>query len=116
MPRLWQRSSGRFRKLAQSGKNTTTRPASLDNFVGGGQQQWRNGEAEGFGGLQIDDQLETRGLLDRQIAGLCAFEDLVDIADRAAKMIGKIRSIRQQQAVSNLFSIRCKCRYLVRHR
>jgi hypothetical protein len=56
--------------------------ASLDHFVGRGQQRRRDGEAEGFGGFQIDDQLETRRLFDRQIAGLCAFQDLVDVADR----------------------------------
>jgi hypothetical protein len=40
--------------------------------------------SEGFGGLEVDDQLEARRLLDHQIAGLCAFQDLVDIADRGA--------------------------------
>jgi hypothetical protein len=30
-------------------------------------------DAEGFSGLQIDDQLETRRLFDRQVTGLCAF-------------------------------------------
>jgi hypothetical protein len=96
---------------ASENLHKTGSPApSLDDFVGGGQQRRRNGEAEGFGGLQIDDQLETRGLLDRQIAGLCAFQDVVDIADRAAEIIEKIRSIRQQQAVRDQFSIRCNCR------
>ena len=62
---------------------------SLDHFVGRGQQRWRHGEPQRFGGLEINDQLETRRLFDRQIAGLCAFQDLVDIADRAAEIIGK---------------------------
>lgn len=77
--------------------NTKNPLASLNDFVGRGQQ--RNGEAEGF-----DDQLETRRLFDRQIAGLRTFQDIVDVADRAAQIIGEIRSIRQQQAVRDLFS------------
>jgi hypothetical protein len=70
-----------------------TSAASLDNFVGRGQQRGRNVETEGFSGLQIDDQLESRGLLYGQIAGLYAFQDPVDIADRPAEIIGEIRSI-----------------------
>ena len=46
---------------------------SVDYFVGCGQQRRWNGEVEGFSGLQIYDQLETRRLFDRQITGLCAF-------------------------------------------
>jgi hypothetical protein len=88
--------------------------ASLDDFVGRGQQRRRNGEAEGFGGLEVDDQLETRRLLDRQIAGLCAFQDLVDVADRAAEIIEEIRSIREKQALGNLFGVSRNCRHLMR--
>ena len=32
-------------------------------------------EAERLGGLEVDDQLDFRGLLDRQIGGLLAFEN-----------------------------------------
>ena len=40
-----------------------SRPATapeplLDYLVGGGQQRFWDGEAEGFGGLEIDDELE----------------------------------------------------------
>jgi hypothetical protein len=34
--------------------------------------------------LRFMTSLKRVGLLDRQIAGLCAFQDLVDIADRGA--------------------------------
>jgi hypothetical protein len=30
----------------------------LNYFVGGGQQRFRDGEVEGFGGLEVDDELE----------------------------------------------------------
>ena len=40
---------------------------------------------EGFGGLEVDDELELGRLLDRQVAGLGALEDLVDIPSRSAE-------------------------------
>ena len=61
--------------------------APLDDLIGRGQQRTRNGQPQRFGGLEVNDQLETRRLFDRQIAGLCAFQDLVDIADRAAEAV-----------------------------
>jgi hypothetical protein len=54
-----------------SGPNSTiagSLAALLDDFVGGGQQRRRNGKAEGFDGLQIDDQLETRGSANEPIS------------------------------------------------
>jgi hypothetical protein len=44
----------------------------LDHLVGGGQQGFWDGEAEGFGGLEIEDQFELDGLLHRQLGGLLA--------------------------------------------
>src|SRR6266540_2803358 len=34
-----------------------------------------NREAEGLGGLEVNDQLEFRGLLHRQVSGFGAFQD-----------------------------------------
>ena len=64
-----------FRRISDPGfvPNLKSSLASLDDFVGRGHQRGRNGEAEGFGGLEVDDQFETR----RQLAGLGAFQDLV---------------------------------------
>jgi hypothetical protein len=70
--------------------NPKSPAASFDDFVGRGDQRRRNGEAEGFGGLEVDGQLETRRLLDRQIAGLRTLQDLVDVADRAAEIMAMI--------------------------
>jgi ubiquinone/menaquinone biosynthesis C-methylase UbiE len=39
----------------------------VGNLVRAADQRQRNGEAEGLGSLQIDDQLDFGGLLDRQI-------------------------------------------------
>ena len=51
----------------------------LNHFVRALQQDLRDREAEHPGGLQIDHQLELRGLLDGKIAGFATFEDLIDV-------------------------------------
>jgi hypothetical protein len=52
---------------------------SLDDLVGAGEDRWGHGETELLGGLQINDQLEGRRLLDRQIGRLGALEDPSDV-------------------------------------
>jgi hypothetical protein len=42
---------------------------SFDHLVGTAKVAEANGKAEHFCGLEIDDQLHLRGLLDRQIGG-----------------------------------------------
>jgi hypothetical protein len=39
----------------------------FDHLVGAGEERWRHNEAERSGGLEVDDKLEPRRLLDRQI-------------------------------------------------
>jgi hypothetical protein len=64
----------------------------LDHLVGGGQQRLRDGKAERLGGLEIDDEINFRNLLDRQIGRFFAFENapgidanlVVEIAEAAA--------------------------------
>src|SRR6516162_10248720 len=45
---------------------------SLDHLISGGQQRFRDGEAERLGGLEVDDQFELGGLLHRQIGWFLA--------------------------------------------
>jgi hypothetical protein len=46
----------------------------------------------------IDDQLETSWLLDRQIGGLGAFENFVDVHGSLAKKVRIYRGVRHQPA------------------
>ena len=48
----------------------------FDNLIGAHEHRSRHGVAQGPGSLEVDDQLEGRRLLNRQIGRLGAFEDL----------------------------------------
>src|SRR5882724_5141305 len=65
----------------------------LDHLIRPRQQRRRDRQAEGLGGLEVDDQLELRRLLDGQIARLGALENLVHVGRGAPKQISKVRSI-----------------------
>jgi hypothetical protein len=52
----------------------------LPDDLGGLEEEGRgNGEAQGLGGLEVNDQLERGGLFHRQIGRLGPFENLVDV-------------------------------------
>src|SRR5438552_13134964 len=63
---------------AASPRSVTARAAMalFDDLVGAGENRRRHGQAERVGGLEVDDQLEPRRLLDRQFGQLGAVEDL----------------------------------------
>jgi hypothetical protein len=46
-----------------------SRAGLFDHFVGAAKQRQRRGDAERLGGLEVDDQLDLRDLLDRKSAG-----------------------------------------------
>jgi hypothetical protein len=56
-------------------------------------ERGRDREAERLGRLEVDDQLELGRLLDGEIAGLGAFQNLVHVGRGAPKQIGAVRSI-----------------------
>ena len=48
---------------------------SFDHLVGAAREGQRHGNAERLGGLEVEDQLDLRGLLHRQVSGLLAPEN-----------------------------------------
>src|SRR2546426_7154605 len=50
-----------------------------DHLIRLEEKRWGHGDPKRLGGLEVDDQLELRGLLDREVPGLGAPQNLVDI-------------------------------------
>src|SRR5437870_1260698 len=69
---------------------------SFDDLVGELQDRLRHREAERLCGLEIDDQLESGRLLDRQIGGLGALEDLSSVSADQAIGSSEAGSIAEQ--------------------
>jgi hypothetical protein len=59
--------------------------ALFDDLIRPPQQRLRNREPERFGSLEIDDELELRGLLHREVARFGALEDLVHVGGGAVE-------------------------------
>src|SRR5262245_27597523 len=71
----------------------------LDHVVRAPEERRRKDETEHLGSLEIDHQLELGRLLDGQVAGLGALEDLVDIGGRASERVGRAGPIGHEAAV-----------------
>jgi hypothetical protein len=71
-----------------SGPNVARCEVSLlDNLVGGGQQRFRDGEADCFGGLEVDGEHELGRLHNRQVGGLCAVENFAGMDASLTKSV-----------------------------
>src|SRR5215813_13578929 len=68
----------------------------FDYLVCSPQERLRDGEAERLGGLEIDDELECRPLLDRKIPWLRSLQDLVHIDRDTTVVSGAAVTVSQQ--------------------
>jgi hypothetical protein len=83
----------RTTRCAKSDLTRCSKKALLfDNLVGEREHFVGNGKAERLGRLEVDSQVEFNWLLDRDIAGLGAVEDLVHIVGGASEHGWKVRS------------------------
>src|SRR6516165_2611288 len=71
---------------------------SFDHLVGAREQGGRNFDADRLGCLQVDDEFEFGGQLDRHFGWLLALEDASDVGGRLAKLVRKVRSVAHQPA------------------
>ena len=73
----------------------------FDHLVGACEHGRRDGEAKRLGGLEVQHQLVPRRRLHRQVGGLLALEDAIDIAGRAPGQVDQIGPIGDQAAAGN---------------
>jgi hypothetical protein len=71
---------------------------SLDHLVGARLQGQGQLDAERLGSLEIEDQLDPYGLLDRQISRLFTLENTANVAPNCSMLIRGVRSIALQTA------------------
>src|SRR5262245_11136078 len=72
------------------------RTCSLDELIGPRQKRWWDRDAKGLRSIDVDDQLELRWLLDREIGRLCPTQNLVDIFSDASEQVRKVCSVAHQ--------------------
>src|ERR1700683_241282 len=86
------------RRLLLAKLNGGIRWSSFDQLIGTSLKHRRNREVEGFGGFQINPQLEPGRLIDRDIAGGGTVEDLVNCGGEVDEKIARGRGIGHQPA------------------
>jgi hypothetical protein len=70
----------------------------LDHLIGQEEQRWRHRDPQYLGGLQVNDQLELRRLLHRQVGGLGTLQDLVHIRRPAPVPVRRARPLADEAA------------------
>ena len=105
-----------FRSAPNNGHRATTaacpscamngsRRTSLDHLVGDCEHARWDVQAERFGGLEVDHQLELGRSNDRQVGGLLALENAAGVDADLAIGIGKARSIADQTTSRRVLAI-----------
>src|ERR1700730_1343829 len=82
----------------------------MDHLIRPPQQRRRNRQAERLRGLEVDDEVELRGLLDGKITRFGAFQDLVHVGRSASKQISNVRSIRHKAPGIDIVPLHIRCR------
>src|SRR5207249_9593141 len=70
----------------------------FDDSVRPSEDGLRNRQPQGLGGLQVDDQVELRRLLDREVCWIGALENLVDVDRCPAAGVSEARGVVHESA------------------
>jgi hypothetical protein len=81
-----------------------SKAALFDHVIGGNEQLVGHGQPESPCGLVVDDELERRGLQDRQIAGLRPFDDAAGIETGLTISVPNVSPIAVQAANVGIFT------------
>src|SRR5262249_54773244 len=87
----------------------TSAAESFDHLVCAREQGWRDSEVDRLRGIEVDDQVVFYRRLYREIAGLFALEDAVDVGDRASVHVNDVRPIGEEATVHGEESERIDC-------
>src|SRR5262249_31909519 len=82
---------------------------SLDDFVGTHQHNLRHGKIESLCGLELERHFVLARGSHREIAGLCALENAIDVICRPAELIEKSRSVRDETTGDNVKAVGIDC-------
>jgi hypothetical protein len=72
-------------KVPQAASCSGAKGSLFDQFVGAADQRQRHCNAERLVGLEIDDQLDFRSQLNRQVGGLLALENFAGVNSTKAR-------------------------------
>src|SRR5215813_13179850 len=73
----------------------------FDHLVGASEHRVWHDETERSGGLEIDHQIVLGWRLHRQVGGLLALENTIDVISRVPELVDRIGPIRDQTAATN---------------
>src|SRR5215813_13399007 len=85
----------------------------FDHLVGAAGKGQRNGNAERLGGLEVDDQLDFRGLHDREVSRLLAFENAPGVQTGQTVRLRNAASVAHKTARGGELAQKINCWYAV---
>src|SRR5579863_9949251 len=85
--------------------NKRKRQALFDHFVRAGENGRRDVKTELLRGPEVDHQLVLGWRLHRQICGLLALEDAIDVTGRAPVLVDRIWPVRGEAPTRGIVSV-----------
>src|SRR3954471_7598045 len=78
------------------------RASSLDHLVGAGEEGWREFDPKGPCCPEVDDELESLGLINGQLSRGRAFQNLIDVGRRSGVQVREARTVAEQNTSLNV--------------